>query len=355
RVYFAADGVLAANENSEGRAAQAGQPNVYLFEEGKEGPRTTFIATLSPFAGEIFASDVGDTIATLNSISPYAEVGDLEPGVGDRTAEVSPGGGALVFMSDNQGVGGYTPEFDGKPLEEVYVYEAEGVGGGELFCASCAASHKQPELNNFLTEDGLGAFLPPDWSLTSEPQWMSEDGGRVFFDSVEPLVPADTNGKPDVYEWERDGVGSCEEAAGCIYLLSGGTSTAASWLIGVSGSGNDVFMVSRANLTPEADNETYKVFDARVDGVQPVEPPACTGTGCQGLPAPPPTFATPASETFEGVGNFAPAAPAPAVKRTVKKATPKCVKPKKLRHGRCVKSKPKKQARGAGHDRKVGS
>jgi hypothetical protein len=178
------------------------------------------------------------------------------------------------------------------------------VPGGELLCASCAASHKQPELSNFLTREGLGAFLPPNWSMTQEPQWMSEDGGRVFFDSIEPLVPEDTNGKPDVYEWERDGVGSCGEAAGCIYLLSSGTSQAASWLIGVSGSGNDVFMVSRAQLTPEDHNETYNVFDARVGGVEPVLPPACSGAGCQGVPASAPTFATPASVTFNGVGDF---------------------------------------------------
>jgi hypothetical protein len=33
------------------------------------------------------------------------------------------------------------------------------------------------------------------------------DGGRVFFDSYDPLVPKDVNGKQDVYEWEADGVG----------------------------------------------------------------------------------------------------------------------------------------------------
>jgi hypothetical protein len=343
RLYFAADGVLASNENSEHRTAQAGQPNVYLFEDGTT-PTTTFIATLSPYAGTIEPSDVGDAIATLYHVPPNVEVGDLEPGVGDRTAEVSPGGGALVFMSNNQGVGGYAPEFEGKPLEEVYVYEAEAEGGGAggvLFCASCAASHKQPELKNFLTEGGLGAFLPPDWSLTSEPQWMSEDGGRVFFDSIEPLVAADTNGKPDVYEWERDGVGSCGEASGCIYLLSGGTSQAASWLIGVSGSGNDVFIVSRAQLTPEDHNETYNVFDARVGGVEPVLPPACSGTGCQGVPATPPTFATPASVTFNGVGNF-PAGAAETNPAAVPKAKVKaksCRRGYARKKGRCARVK----------------
>ena len=338
RVYFAADGVLATNENSEGRVAQSGQPNLYLLDGGK----LTFIATLSPFAPEGSAGDPNRAILQQELMPPYAEVGDLQPGIGDRTAEVSGSGGTLVFMSNNQGVGGYTPEFNGKPLEEVYVYEAEGAGEhGELFCASCAASHQQPELNNFLTREGLGAFLPPDWSLTQEPQWMSEDGGRVFFDSIEPLVAADTNGKPDVYEWERDGVGSCQEASGCIYLLSGGTSTAASWLIGVSGSGNDVFMVSRAQLVPQDKDENYNVFDARVGGVQPVTSPSCVESGCQGVPAGTPVFATPPTVTFEGVGNFPP--PSAGALNTTKpkaKTKPKGKATKKVK--RKAKGKAKK-------------
>ena len=358
RVYFAADGVLAENENSEHRTAQAGQPNIYLLENGK----TVFIAALSGEATVGSVGDVNNVIPKLENEPPYANVGDLSPGIGDRTAEVSGSGGTLVFMSNNQGVGGYTPEFNGKPLEEVYVYEAEDAGAdGELFCASCAASHKQPELANFLTEEGLGAFLPPDWSLTQEPQWMSEeggtleDGGRVFFDSIEPLVSADTNGKPDVYEWERDGVGSCQEASGCIYLLSGGTSTAASWLIGVSGSGNDVFMVSRAQLVPQDKDETYNVFDARVGGVQPVTPPSCVESGCQGVPAGAPVFATPPTVTFEGVGNFPP--PSTSTSTTTKpkvKVKPKAKSKKKAKVKRKAKGKAKRSAARKSSERGVG-
>jgi hypothetical protein len=48
----------------------------------------------------------------------------------------------------------------------------------------------------------------------------------VFFDTYEALVSQDTNGQADVYEWEREGAGSCPagSADGCVYLLSGGTS-----------------------------------------------------------------------------------------------------------------------------------
>jgi hypothetical protein len=170
------------------------------------------------------------------------------------------------------------------------------------------------------------------------PEWMGDDGGRVFFDSSEPLVGEDTNGAQDVYEWERDGLGSCSSSSGCVYLLSGGVSKSASWLEGVSGSGDDVFFATRARLVPEDANEAFDLYDARVDGVQPVAPPACSGTGCQGVPAPPPVFATPSSVTFEGVGNFPqPPTPAPAPKAAARKKTARCPKHEQRTHGRCAK------------------
>jgi hypothetical protein len=169
--------------------------------------------------------------------------------------------------------------------------------------------------------EDVGGFLPISWNNTSSSRWITDNGGRVFFDSSESLVPQDTNERQDVYEWERGGEGSCTQASGCIFLLSGGVSGSASWLEGVSENGNDVFIATRAQLVPEDQNENYDLYDARVDGLEPVAAPACTGTGCQGLPSPPPTFATPSSVTFEGVGNFAPPAPTPTVKTKAKTLT----------------------------------
>ena len=102
---------------------------------------------------------------------------------------------------------------------------------------------------------GAAAFLPISWNDGHLPEWVADEGNRVFFDSEVPLVPQDTNGRQDVYEWEREGTGTCTAASavngGCIYLLSGGTSEADSWFIGSSESGDDVFVASRANLAPQ--------------------------------------------------------------------------------------------------------
>ena len=301
-VYFTAKGVLAGNQSSDGAKATLSADNLYMQ---REGAQPVFVATLS----------LEDGIGVLPPFAPLEEFGDWQPGLGHRTAEVTPDGGSLVFMSNNQSVDGHTEEVNGVSLQEVYVYDAEDNG---LLCASCAREGIVP-LVNPSANNGLGGFLPVSSSATYLPKWMSDDGSRVFFDSSEPLVGLDTNSEVDVYEWERDGSGSCGEAGGCVYLLSGGTSEASSFLIGGSASGDDVFFVSRAELVAGG-NEAYNLFDARVDGVQPVAAPACTGTGCQGLPSPPPTFATPASATYSGVGNFPPPGPEPAKPATKPKA-----------------------------------
>ena len=48
---------------------------------------------------------------------------------------------------------------------------------------------------------------------------------------------------------------------------------------------DDVFIVTRSQLTPQDPDSAYNLFDARVGGVQLVTPPQCQGTGCQGLPS----------------------------------------------------------------------
>ena len=225
------------------------------------------------------------------------ESGDWIGGLAKTRSFVTSDGESLVFMSsESLSVTGYPDGYPNNGAEEVYVYEA---GSNSLFCASCGS-----------TREGASGYLPVSWSDTRLPQLISEDGDRMFFDSSSPLVGQATNGKQNVYEWEREGSGTCTTVSavngGCVYLLSGGSSVSASWLVGASESGNDVFLVTRAQLVPEDQNEAFDLYDVRVDGAKPVSPPQCTGTGCQGVPAPPPTFATPSSVTFEGVGNFTP-------------------------------------------------
>jgi hypothetical protein len=307
-VYFVADGAL-ADENAEGHAPTKDAPNLYEWHDGV----TTFIATLAPEDNKL--SDIGIS---------FGIHGDWQPGLGERTAEVTPDGRSVVFMSQ-QSLTGYDNIGHSGPMEEVFVYDADS---SRLFCASCSPSG---EALSYTETGAPAAHLPPSFSDTYLPRWLSdermgsdgeeEQGIRVFFDSSESLTPTATNGRQNVYEWEQDGAGSCQDSEGCIYLLSGGTSTDSSYLIDASTSGDDVFINTRAQLVPQDQNENFNVFDVRVGGVQPLSPSACSGTGCQGVPSAAPLFASPSSVTFNGVGNLEAPPSAAVVKAKAKPLT----------------------------------
>ncbi len=288
-VYFVADGDLA-------EGASAGEPNLYL----RHGGQTTFIATLSE---EDKGSGGSGSIA----------YGDWLPVPGRRTAEVTPDGHAVVFQSVNSLTG-----HPSNGASEVYVYDAETA---QLSCASCLPTGEVPSGESFLPPGG-------DQDSTYQPRWISANGDRVFFDSTTALAPHDTNGRTDVYEWERDGSGSCQESRGCVYLLSGGTSPYGSFFIDASANGDDAFFVTRLQLSQQDGNENYNLYDAHVGGVLPPSEPECSGTGCQGVPLAPTAFESPSSVTFDGVGNFPPSAGSPAHKPPAKK---KAVKRKRKR------------------------
>ena len=314
-------GVIGTNET--------GEEGAYVYFVSKEAlPGVKNGAGVSPVAEEdnlySYASDpehAGQSRIVFVGTLAEEDSKDWALGLGERTAEPTVDGEDLVFASHRNLTGASYP---GEGSEEVYVFDANG---SSLFCASCRAQ-------------ASGGHLNPTNLLTYMYRWISEDGDRVFFDSEAPLVASDVNGQEDVYEWERGGTGACSEGDGCIYLISGGVSSPASF-IDASASGKDVFFVTREKLVPEDQNENVDIYDARIDGALPVAAPACTGTGCQGIPAAAPIFATPASVTFNGVGNFSPSTPTAVVK--IKKKTLKCAKGKKQSHGKCVKTRHKKR------------
>jgi hypothetical protein len=308
-VYFVAKGVLAAD-------ATAGSSNLYLHHAGV----TTFIATLGTETEE----DGG----------PYAGHGGLpwQPSIGSRTAQASPDGTGLVFMSTQSLTGYDNRNGNGEPEQEVFVYEADT---GSLSCVSCSPSGEG------LNDDfgGSAGFIAVSLRNTYQPRVISDGGERVFFGSMRALVPQDTNNTADVYEWEGDGTGSCTSSKGCVYLMSDGKSANPSFFLDASADGSNVFFVASAQLVPGDQNDVYDVYDARIGASQPVSPPVCTGSGCQGAPAAPPVFATPSSVTYAGVGNFS----APVRATAVKKATPKPKpKPKKKKKKKKRKKKKKK-------------
>jgi hypothetical protein len=273
---------------------------------------------------------VASEAATSGDYVLYGPASDDAEEVGSRTAEVTPDGNSLVFMS-NMGV------------EQVFLYEAQS---GRLTCVSCDPTGEAPVRTNASagSSSSIGGVLPVSLQPTYQPRWITEDGGRVFFESAQPLVAQAANGWLDVYEWERDGTGSCQLSQGCIFLLSSGSDPENSYLLDASADGNDVFIVTRAQLVAQDRNDLDDVYDVRVGGVRPSVAPACSGTGCQGVPPAPPIFATPASVTFNGTGNFA---PLPATHSGNTGRSAKCRKGLVKRNGRCVKQRKARRARRA--------
>jgi hypothetical protein len=304
-VYFVANGVLASgatlgncNSKEEGERC-----NLYVAHDGT----TTLIAPIDGVEG------VWDYYAAA--------------------ARVSADGTRLAFETPRS-LTGYDNRdaVTGKPDSEVYIYDATS---SQLVCVSCNPSGARPLGPSSLASVEESTSNISESAVIREyeyrPRNLSEDGERLFFDSSDALVQGDVNGAEDVYEYED----------GAPRLISSGTSSEASHFLDASPSGNDVFFETYAQLVGQDVDREFDIYDARVGGGFTEEPAtACTGTGCQGVPPAPPIFATPASVTFNGTGNF------PPVAQTVVKPKPKtvkCAKPKKLSHGKCVKAKAEKR------------
>lgn len=402
-VYFVATGVLAVG-------ARAGEDNLYVAHDTGSGWTTTLVATLSPD----------------DEPSWYAKGFYGAPDLSRISSRVSPNGRFLAFMSDRS-LTGYdntdvseeeTEEYTGGPKakvhhdEEVYEYDAET---NRLVCASCDPTGARPVgvfdgADSELLVDGKSIWLAdrienplatnhwlagniPGWDYhskaqtTYQPRYLS-DNGRLFFNSPDALVPRDTDGLEDVYEYESEHVGGCEgpsgatgfivfksahtfevegrkgeEGAGCVGLISGGTSSAESVFYDASETGDDVFFDTTGKLSGEDYDQAYDVYDAHVCSAMvpcrstPVSPPPCaSGDSCKAAPTPQPEiFGPPPSETFNGAGDIP---SSPFVPKAAPKKLTRCKKGFVRKRGKCVKSrdgKKKTRAKKSAHvNRKAG-
>jgi DNA-binding beta-propeller fold protein YncE len=292
-VYFVANGVLAPGagrgqcpQDPEAASPQQATCNLYASVPDPEHPserEIRFIATLSSQD----AADWGAGVAGSGLASNLPPSQDLSA----VTSSVSANGQYLAFMSD-QSLTGYDnldTQAD-QPDEEVYQYDASS---GRLVCASCnpnpeGEGFRRPHgvLDTKLSGEGFGLLVDrpeiwrerwlaasiPGWdfnitnggpSALYQPRYLT-DGGRLFFDSPDQLVPAATNGKEDVYEYEPDQVGSCASSAGCVGLISSGSSEQESAFLDASENGEDAFFTTAGQLVPGDTDHAFDVYDAHV-------------------------------------------------------------------------------------------
>ena len=287
RIYFVAD-----NQILPGEPAAPG-PKLYVWDDTGALPELRFIATLAPDDARAWE---GPSVRESSIIKP---------------TRISSDGRYIAFISINQLT---SADQDGQA--DVYRYDAQTQA---LTCVSCTSDAFPSEGEIRFDQTRIGANL-----VNHLPRNVS-DSGQVFFQTSRGLVPADSNGKVDVYEFEN----------GELFLLSGGSGTENSYFLDAGASGNDVFFDTRDRLVGWDEDSKYDAYDARVGGGLPEPPPLpppCEGDSCQPPPIVP-NDPSPASSTFVGPGNLR------------KANARRCPKGKVRRHGRCQKKHVKKQTR----------
>jgi DNA-binding beta-propeller fold protein YncE len=235
-VYFTATGVLTSTANSQGRSAEFGKDNLYVWEApGAHDPagHTAFIATLSK----------------------------ARP----KEAQATPDGRYLVFTTTAD-----VTLDDTSTVAQAFRYDAQT---GELIRVSVG----QGGFNS----DGNTSSYPVSLASTElERLTVSEDGSYIVFQSNDALTPQVHGGLNNVYEWHD----------GNVYLISDGTDSqaasgfSATGLIGIDASGANVFFTTADRLVGQDTDEVRDIYDARIDGGFPAPTPApsCSGEGCQG-------------------------------------------------------------------------
>jgi hypothetical protein len=192
----------------------------------------------------------------------------------------NPDASFIAFISSSR-----VSVYDNAGHGEAYRYDA---ASREISCVSCNPTGEAATADAGF-DPGFDGLLP-----VHELRNVSEDG-KVFFMTGETLVPRDTNGTTDVYEYTLHKP----------YLISQGTAPDASLFFDASPNGDDVFFNTVGRLVKWDRDESKDLYDARVDGGLPEPPPGiigCEGDSCVAPPNPP-NDPTPASANFNGTGN----------------------------------------------------
>jgi hypothetical protein len=295
----------------------------------------------------------------------FPDWGGNAANLSELPARVSPNGNFLAFMSQRSLTGYDNRDAQSsKPDEEVYEYDLQT---RRVTCASCDPTGARPRgvFDNGSFPGMLidrPRFWYQQWLAATVPGWTREQlevapyqsrylssNGRLFFNGSDALVPQDTNGQFDVYEYEPEGTGGCGAGAGCLALMSSGQASTDSVFLDASNEGDDVFFLTTAKLSASDVDAALDVYDAHV--CSPGAPcPAPSGTSgavpCDELsscrPAGAPAASAPAPPTL-GKGNVTPANPTVVKKRLTRaqllaRALRSCKKKRNVKHRKaCIR------------------
>jgi hypothetical protein len=329
-VYFVAQGKLTGEEeNGQGERAVSGKDNLYVYAEG----RLTFITILA-------ASD------------EQQDQWQYHEGL---VANVTPGGGFLVFTDDRALTGDDTRR-EGEAAAQVFEYDAatrvlKRVSVGEEGYndngnAETGNAYVVPALFGGAFEDGM---VP----VRRDPS-VSANGELVFFESPVALVPGALGdvrigeGKyaENIYEYYRGQVSLISDGRDTAPLgqVSEAQSGGPTALLGVSASGANVVFSTFDQLTSGDGDDQRDYYDAHVCTVSEpcVErssvPGPCGEGSCQAAGSPAAAAVVPGSVSFVGPGDkttvvvpvVAPLTPAQRLKKAVKACRAKRVRRRRV-------------------------
>jgi WD40-like Beta Propeller Repeat len=201
-----------------------------------------------------------------------------------QKTQLSGDGKTALFVSADR-----LTAYDNAEHTEIYAYNSSD---GTTVCVSCRPDGVAPESDSNFG----GAQVAGARNLVRNSDLHGE---RIFFQSTDALLPEDTNGAADVYEYTA--------SSDAVSLISTGESVDDSLYAGNSVDGRDVFFTTTESLLPNDFNVgTSKLFDARIGGGFPDPPPppaACEGEGCRGAGSANPAEVAPTSPSFVGPGN----------------------------------------------------
>jgi DNA-binding beta-propeller fold protein YncE len=308
KAYFVANGVL-ANGATPGDCTQAngagfghGECNLYLSDAGV----VRFLARVRETALGYGTSD------SANWVTEQVSGGNRV----ENTSRLSPDGQTLLFRSQEQ-----LSDYDNEGAPELYRYDAASEA---IDCVSCNPTGAAPVGAAQLRSIGLFRGGGGAKTLTRN---LSADGRRIFFETADKLVAADTNGDggcpqalsqsggvlncQDVYEWEAKGAGSCGSEAqdgGCLYLISTGTGKEPAFFADADLQGNNAFFYTSQQLVGQDQDQIADIYDARIGGGiaaqnPPAPKPPCEGEACKGAASLAPATQSAGSASFAGPPN----------------------------------------------------
>jgi hypothetical protein len=246
--------------------APSSQTNVYVWRNGS----TQFVYRAAAVGPKMF-------VLSLNGRYLYFTDGSTDLATSFGTETVS------LACADSKAPA--TP----LACEQAYLYDA-GVSGGNLDCLSCAGGVAKgnggdPSSNNSAT---LAFNGRQSWNVTND--------GRAFFATAEALLPADTNGLEDVYEFHEGGYRLVSPAkAGYSYRF-----------IDASRDGSAIFLTTTDAIVPQDQDTVTDLYVTR-EGAgfpynpPPVTPPCLGAEACHGSPSAAPN--TPGASTAAFKGN----------------------------------------------------